>query len=123
MSALQVFQDYYESLIDLPMNDAKFIAKLYTKRLLPGNLKSTIQAHQTSADKAMMLLDKVIEPSVKNNDLTSFKTLLLIMEDGDNDILKKLANDIRSSLDHLPSSCSSDHGELFIFNSITTSSF
>ena len=111
MSALQVFQDYYVSLLDLPMNDAKLIGKLYSKGLLPGNLKSTIQAQQTSADKAMMLLDKVIEPSVKNNDLTSFKTLLSIMEDGDNNVLKKLANNIRSSLDHLPSSCSSDHGE------------
>ena len=70
MSSLKVFQDFYESLMDLPMNDAKFIAKLYARRLLP---------------------DQVIELSVKNNDLTSFKTLLSIMEDGDDDVLKKLA--------------------------------
>ena len=93
------------------MNDAKFIAKLYSKRLLPGNLKSTIKAEKTSADKAMMFLDEVIGSTVKNNDLTSFKTLLSIMEEGDDEVLKKLANKIRSSLDHLPSSCSSDHGE------------
>ena len=111
MSSLQVFQDFYESLMDLPMNDAKFIAKLYARRLLPGNLKATILAQKTSADKAMMFLDQVIELSVKNNDLTSFKTLLSIMEDGDDDILKKLANAIKSSLDHLPSSVSSDCGE------------
>ena len=71
----------------------------------------TSRAEKTSADKAVMLLDQVIEPSVKNNDLTPFKTLLSIMEDGDDDVLKKLANAIRSSLDHLPSSVSSDRGE------------
>ena len=111
MSALQVYQDYYVSLMDLPMNDAKFIAKLYSKGLLPGNLKSTIKAEKTPADKAMMFLDEVVGPTVKNNDLTSFKTLLSIMEEGDDDVLKKLANNIRSSLDHQPSSCGSDHGE------------
>ena len=89
------------------MNDAKFIAKLYSKRLLPGNLKSTIPAQQTSADKAMMFLDQVIEPSVKNNDLASFKILLSLMEDGEDDALKKLAKKIDLSLDRL----SSDHSK------------
>ena len=70
-----------------------------------------ILAQHTSADKAMMFLDQVIEPSVKNNDLTSFKTSLSILEDGDDDVLKKLANTIRSSLDPLTSSVGSDRGE------------
>jgi len=112
MSSLQVYQENYLSLVRLlPMDDAIFLSCLYTKNLLPGNIKATIKTEKTSAEKAVLLLDQVVEPSVKNNDLTPFKTLLSIMEDGDDDILKKLANAIKSSLDHLPSSVSSDRGE------------
>ena len=110
MSALQVYQDYYASLVThLPMNEIKFIAELYSKRLLPGDLKSTIQAQQTSANRAMVFLDHVIESSVQNNDIMPFKTLLSIITEDYGDYLRKLAGDIRSSLDHLPSI--SDCGE------------
>jgi len=112
MSTLQVFEDNYEALVtSLPMDDAIFIAKIHSKRLLPGNLKSTIESQKTSADKATVFLDKAIEPSLKNDDITPLKKLLTVMEDSGNDSLKKLAKTIRSKLDSGPSSTGSDNGE------------
>ena len=107
MSTLQKYIKHYESLVHLlPMKDAIFMAILFSKGLLPSNLKSTIQAQQTSVEKATVFLDQVITPTLQNDNLTPFKTLLSIMEDGDDDGLKKLANMIRSSLDWVHSSCS-----------------
>ena len=112
MSALQVFEDNYESLVtSLPLDDAIFSAKLRSRRLLPGNLKSTIESQKTPADKATIFLDKAIEPSLKNDDITPLKKLLTVMEDSGNDSLKKLAKTIRSTLDGGPSSTGSDNGE------------
>ena len=112
MSTLQLFEDNYEALVtSLPMDDAIFVAKLRSKQLLPGNLKSTIESQKTSADKATVFLDKAIEPSLKNDDITPLKKLLTVMEDSGNDLLKKLAKTIRSTLDSGLSSNGSDNGE------------
>ena len=97
-AALQVFQDHYVSLVQsLPLNDAMFIARLYSKRLLPGNIKATLKSLPTPADKATEFLDQVIEPSLKNDDITPLKKLLTVMEDSG---LKRLAKTIRSELSH-----------------------
>ena len=47
------------------MDDAVFVAKLFSNDLLPGDLKNQLKlVHRTSADKAVLFLDSVIEPSV-----------------------------------------------------------
>jgi len=110
MSAIKVFEDYYALLVQsLPMDDTIFIAKLYSKHLLPGNLKSTLQSLPTSADKAAMMLDQAIEPFMKINDIIPLKKLLTIMEDSG---MKNLAKSIRSALNQMHESSSSDTGEL-----------
>ena len=44
-SIVDVFQENYPKLMRaLPMNDEYFIAELYARKLLPGNLKATIKA-------------------------------------------------------------------------------
>ena len=112
MSLLQVFQEHYLSLIQsLPLNDDMFIARLYSKHLLPGDIKATLKSLPTPAKKATEFLDQIIEPSLKNNDVTPFKKLLTVMEDSGNDLLKKLAKTIRSALDSGQSSTGSDNGE------------
>ena len=75
------------------MNDAIFIAQLYANGLLPGDLKNQLNLpHRTSADKATLFLDSVIEPSVTSS---SFDKLLNVMEDSEYKHLKKLAEVIR----------------------------
>ena len=112
MSTLQVFEDNYEALVtSLPMDDVIFIAKMRSKRLLPGDIKAKLKSLPTPATKAAEFLDQVIEPSLKNDDITPLKKLLTVMEDSGNDSLKKLAKTIRSILDSGPSSTGSDNGE------------
>ena len=112
MSALQVFEDNYETLVrSLPMDDAIFLARLYSKRLLPGNIKALLKSLPTQADKAIEFLDQAIEPSLQSNNVTPLKKLLTIMEDYGNDALKSLAKTIRSTLDSGSASAGNDKGE------------
>ena len=81
------------------MDDAVFVAKLFSNDLLPGDLKNQLKLlHRTSADKAALFLDSVIEPSVTSDGGSSFDKLLHIMEDSEYQHLKELVVQIRTSL-------------------------
>ena len=81
------------------MDDAVFIAKLFSNDLLPGDLKNQLKLlHRTLADKAVLFLDSVIEPSVTNDGGSSFDKLLNVMEDSEYSHVKQLAKQIRTSL-------------------------
>ena len=84
------------------MNDAVFVAKLFSNDLLPGDLKNQLKlVHRTPADKAILFLDSVIEPSVTSGGGGSFDKLLNVMEDSH---LRELAVQIRTSLPKRPNS-------------------
>ena len=99
MSSLstEVFQQFYSKLVEtLPMDDAVFIAKLFSNDLLPGDLKNRMKLlHRTSADKAVLFLDSVIEPSVTSDGGSSFNKLLNVMEGSEYQHVKQLAKQIR----------------------------
>ena len=81
------------------MDDAVFTAELFSNNLLPGNLKNQLKlVHRTSADKAALFLDSVIEPSVTIDGGSSFDKLLHVMEDSEYQHLKELAGEIVTSL-------------------------
>ena len=80
------------------MNDALFIAKLYSRDLLPDDVKEHVQSLPTKAKKAMHFLDHVIKPSVTIGVGSSFDQLLNVMEDSDYQGVKELAKLIRNSL-------------------------
>ena len=81
------------------MDDALFIAKLFSNDLLPGDVKNQLKLlHRTSADKALLFLDSVIEPSVTSDDGSSFDKLLNVMESCNYPCVKELANEIRASI-------------------------
>ena len=81
------------------MDDAVFIARLFSNNLLPGDLKNQLKLlHRTSADKATLFLDSVIEPSVTSVGGSSFVELLNVMEDSEYEHVKELAKLIRTSL-------------------------
>ena len=80
------------------MDDVKFIAKLYSNGLLPGDLRNKLKLlHRTSADKATLFLDSVIEPSVTSDGGKMFDKLLNVMEDSEYDHVKELARIIRTT--------------------------
>ena len=96
----EVFKEFYCKLVEtLPMDDALFIAKLFSNDLLPGDVKSQLKLlHRTSADKALLFLDSVVEPSVTSDDGSSFDKLLNVMECCNHPCVKELANQIRASI-------------------------
>ena len=99
MSTSEVFKEFYFKLVKtLPMNDALFIAKLYSRDLLPDDVKEHVQSLPTRASKAMHFLDHVIKPSVTTGVGSSFDQLLNVMEDSDHQGVKELAKLIRTSL-------------------------
>ena len=99
MSTSEVFKEFYCKLVEtLPMNDALFIAKLYSCDLLPDDNKEHVQSLPTSANKAMYFLDHVIKPSVTTGVGSSFDQLLNVMEDSGDEVVKELAKLIRTSL-------------------------
>ena len=104
-----VFKQFYYKLVEaLPMNDATFVAKLYSHDLLSRELKNELNLLQkTSAVKATIFLDSVIEPSVTSDGDKSFDKLLNVMEDSECLSVKELANQIRVSM---RKRSNSDHG-------------
>ena len=81
-----IIRKYYADLVEsLPMNDAKFRAKLYSAGLFHGNLWDEVQSKPTAADKA----EHFLHHGIKNN-TDRFNKLLTIMGNCDNDHLKKL---------------------------------
>ena len=104
----EVFKKHYSKLVKtLPMNDSIFVAELYSCDLLPSDLRDQLNLpHRTSADKATLFLNNVIEPSVISGVGSSFDKLLTVMEDCDHLNVKELAKLIRASL----RSSNSDNG-------------
>ena len=94
----KVFQKFYATLVKtLPMNNAIFMAELYSRDLLPDNLKEHVESLATSAKKASYFLDYVIKPSVTIGDASRFDDLLNVMEDSEYQGVKELAKLIRDS--------------------------
>ena len=99
MDYKKLFSDNFEKLLKLPMDDSTFIAKLATKKLLPGDIGSRIEAQLTAADKASYFLNHTIKPSLDLDDFSSFDRLLSVMEQCEYDHITKLALEIRSRID------------------------
>ena len=97
-SVLDVFREHYPKLMRaLPMNEY-FMAELYAKKLLPGNLKADIESLPTAVRRTSKFLDDVIKPSVENNDCTKFHTLLGVMKESDDDSIRKLADKLLNQI-------------------------
>ena len=91
-SVLEIFREHYPKLVrTLPMNDEYFTADLYSKKLLPGNLKAHIESLDSSAKKASKFLDDVIRPSVEDKNFKKFQALLEVMKENGDFTMEELA--------------------------------
>ena len=94
-----VYQKYFRKLaMCLPMNDIVFIAKLSSYKLLPGDTNYQLEALSTSVEKALYVLNHVIEPALDTYDTSSFDNLLYVMEHCDYDHVRRLACEIKSQI-------------------------
>ena len=84
------------------MNDVMFTAELYSRDLLPDNIKEHVESLATSAQKASYFLDHVIKPSITitsgQEGSSQFDQLLDVMEDSDYQGVTELSKLIRHSL-------------------------
>jgi len=80
------------------MNDAVFIANLFSNDLLPGDMKNVIELPSTKAQKATKFLDSVIRPTIDSDDGTRFGILLEIMKHDEDDNINQLAYTILSTI-------------------------
>jgi len=76
------------------MDDALFRSTLYSSKLLPANLKDELKSKPTRVEKAEHFLDIAIEKSDDN-----FKKLIVVMQEFDNEMLQKTANDIKKEME------------------------
>ena len=99
MSAMKVLQKFYMELITaLPLADTMFLAKMYSRQILTHELKLSIQAISTQADKAVFFLDHVIAPSVSMGYNEHLDALLNCMEEVEDLAVTTLAARIRKDL-------------------------
>ena len=83
-STERVFKQFYVKLVkSLPMQNATFLAELFSSHLLSIELKKVIKAERTSEDKTMCFLDHKIYHDISKGDFRSFDTLLYIMKKND----------------------------------------
>ena len=96
---IKAYKKYYERMVHcLPMNDARFVAKLSSHELLPGDTEDQLETKTTSAAKAAYFLSHVVKRALDGNDTSSFNNLLSVMESCDYADLNKLAHKIKSKI-------------------------
>ena len=89
----------------LSMDDVIFLALLRQQNLLPGNLIDQLQvqlAEKTSAQRAALFLDKVVNTSIDIGEFEPLNKLLMVMSNEvylKNNLMKQLANKMKEELD------------------------
>ena len=92
----KIYTDYYEKLVNLPMDDTTFIAKLLAQNLLPGDMENKIEVQAAPINKASYFLNHMIKPSIDLDNGDCFDKLLSVMEHCGYDHIKHLALEIKS---------------------------
>ena len=98
-STERVFRQFYVKLVkSLPLQNAIFLAELFSAHILSIDLKKKIKAEKTPEDKATCFLDDKIYHDISKGDLRSFDALLNIMKKKEFRILNSLAEKIKVAL-------------------------
>ena len=98
-STERVFRQFYVKLVkSLPLQNAVFVAELFSANILSIDLKKRIKAEKTPEDKATCFLDDKIYLDISKGDFKSFDALLNIMKKKDFRNLHNLAEKITVAL-------------------------
>ena len=98
MSTLrEVYNSHNVQLLDLPMNEAKFIAALEQVGLFPGNSLAKVKAQSTPAEAAQYFLDNIIDKAWTDDDTnTQLDELLTVMKKWCDPAIQSLAYQIET---------------------------
>ena len=98
MSTLrEVFNSHNVQLLDLPMNEDKFIAALKQVGLFPGNSLAKVKAQPTEAEAAQYFLDNIIDKAwMYDNSNPLLDELLTVMKKWYDPAIQSLAYQIET---------------------------
>ena len=99
MSTLkEVYNSHYVQLLDLPMNDVRFMAALNQVNLFPGDSKAKVKAQSTPAEAAEFFLDNIIDREwTDDNTNPQLDKLLRVMKECDYSAIQSLASSISNA--------------------------
>jgi len=119
MSTLrEVYNSHNLQLLDLPMNDVKFMAALNQANLFPGDSKAKVKSQATPAEAAQCFLDNIIDKAWEDDDTNpQLDKLLRVMAKCDYSAIQSLASSISNAECVLLS-----HARLFVWGMVEKNS-
>ena len=95
-NAIDVFKKFYSELTKvLPMIINNLVTTLYSKELLSGDHKGSIDSLPTAKEKTEYFLDKVIKPGLEIEYTKQFDEMLRMMRTSDDSAVNYLADKIQ----------------------------
>lgn len=102
MAYIKAYDNHVEDLVKcLPMDDARFISKLSSQQLLPGDTGERIESTATQTKKALYFLSHVIKPALDIKKTENFQKLLSIMQGCGYHHVQSLSFEIKSEIDEM----------------------
>ena len=96
-TARELFEYYNQGLLAcLPMKDSTFLEILKRKRLLPDEVKNSLEQIDRTIERSSYFLDKIIKAGFDNGDNLCFTNLLAAMIESSYDNVKDLGMEIQS---------------------------
>ena len=97
-TARELFEHYNQGLLEcLPMKDSTFLEILKTKRLLPDEVKNSLEQMRRT-ERSSYFLEKIIKAGFDKGNNTCFTNLLAAMIESSYDNVKDLGIKIQSEL-------------------------
>ena len=98
-TARELFEHYNQGFLAcLPMKDGNFLEILKRKRLLPDEVKNSMEQIDRTIERSSYFLEKIIKAGFDNGDNLCFTNLLAAMIESSYDNVKDLGIEIQSEL-------------------------
>ena len=98
-SAKELFDHYNQGLLRcLPMKDYTFLEVLKKKKLLPDDVRSSLEQMTKTNERSSYFLEMIIKAGLDNGDDSHFRNLLAAMMESKHENVKDLATMILDKL-------------------------
>ena len=99
VSARKLFEHYNQGLlVCLPMKDITFLNVLKRKKLLPDEVRSSLEQMNKTTERSSYFLEKIIKTGFDNGDDSHFTNLLAAMIESGHENVRDLAIEIQKKL-------------------------
>jgi len=99
IAAKELFEHYNGGLVNcLPMKDVEFLELLKERKLLPDDVKNSLEKLVKTTERSSYFLDMIIKQGLDNDDDSHFINLLDAMKKSSYDVVRDLALKIQKEL-------------------------